>query len=181
MHVFFMLFSSSTLIGCWILPGGYDVSRFFPSLPQECRMHDAYHPALLLAPPQEKAFSTSHFVVSRNEKIDMMIRLFTLPETNSKSTWKWMIGIPIISFWGKRPIFKGERLSHHLQADYIYVKILFIYLVFLGLTLKSIPLWMQPVLSIHNSTARMWLWVRICSWMQLAYCNAWKLHIVYPV
>ena len=35
----------------------------------------------------------------------------TLPETNSKSTWKWMVGIRIWSFpWGRRPIFRGELL-----------------------------------------------------------------------
>ena len=92
--------------------------------------------SIAFGPPQEKAFSTSHFVVSRNEKIDMMIRWFTLPETNSKSTWKWMIGIRLFPFGAKDP-FSGANDYHIIfQVDYIYVKILFIIFGVTWLNLK---------------------------------------------
>ena len=32
----------------------------------------------------------------------------TLPETNSKSTWKWMLGIRVTFPFGARPIFRGK-------------------------------------------------------------------------
>ena len=40
--------------------------------------------------------------------------LYTLPETNSQSTWKWMVGRcwkTILSFRGKRHIFRNELLN----------------------------------------------------------------------
>ena len=40
----------------------------------------------------------------------VVIMEFTVPETNSKSTWKWMVGIRSFPF-GARPIFRGELLN----------------------------------------------------------------------
>ncbi len=34
-----------------------------------------------------------------------LLKIYTLPETDSKSPWKWMVGI-LVSFWGW-PIFRG--------------------------------------------------------------------------
>ena len=53
---------------------------------------------------------------------DSLVISYTLPETNSRSTYKWMIGRCFISFWGKRPIFRGElavsfREGNHFRCS----------------------------------------------------------------
>ena len=59
-------------------------------------------------------FSLSHELLQKKD---------TLPETNSKSTWKWMVGIRLFPF-GARPIFRGRlavsfrgKISHIPQVD----------------------------------------------------------------
>ena len=39
--------------------------------------------------------------------LDVCVLQITLPETNSQSTWKSMVGSDEHSFWGLRPIFRG--------------------------------------------------------------------------
>ena len=54
----------------------------------------------------------------------MVVRVSTLPETNSEFTpEKWMVGRkkPILSFWVERPIFRGKLAVSFRECSWVGV------------------------------------------------------------